>query len=298
MDQGTLFSTAEDYAAKTLISNLLDESRLYHTTKDYKDLLDFVIRLRNFAPFNAFLLNIQKPGMRFAASHYDWRHRFKREVKEGARPLLILWPFGPVALVYDMEDTNGPDLPESVLHTFRAYGEVTEAQMYGFADLMRRNGIELCAIEFGDAHAGDIRLQQQALGLEIGERSANPKQRPLYRIRINSKHNNNVKFVSLIHELAHLFLGHLGPDKHLNIGERYRPSQSQREIEAESVAYLVCCRNGVASRSEEYLADYVDAYTTMENLDLYLIMKAAGQIETLLGLGATTSFGPKKGATQ
>jgi hypothetical protein len=29
---------------------------------------------------------------------------------EGARPLLILWPFGPVALVYDVMDTAGKDL--------------------------------------------------------------------------------------------------------------------------------------------------------------------------------------------
>src|SRR5437879_11391546 len=51
---------------------------------------------------------------RFAASAFDWRERFGRKPKEGARPLLILWPFGPVALVYDLMDTDGRDLPRDV----------------------------------------------------------------------------------------------------------------------------------------------------------------------------------------
>jgi hypothetical protein len=53
------------------------------------------------------LLQVQKPGLNYAASEYDWRDRFDRTIKEGARPLLILWPFGPVALVYDELDTEG-----------------------------------------------------------------------------------------------------------------------------------------------------------------------------------------------
>ena len=70
-----------------------------------------MVRLRNFAPFNAMLLQVQKPGLTYAASAADWRTTFKRKPKEGARPLLILWPFGPVALVYDVIDTEGKELP-------------------------------------------------------------------------------------------------------------------------------------------------------------------------------------------
>jgi len=32
---------------------LFDPDRIHKTTAAYKDLLDFVVRLRNFAPFNA-----------------------------------------------------------------------------------------------------------------------------------------------------------------------------------------------------------------------------------------------------
>jgi hypothetical protein len=77
---------------RSLLDQLLADSRLYKSSQDYFDLLKFIARMRNMAPFNALLLQIQKPGLRFAASKYDWRERFGTEVREDARPLVILWP--------------------------------------------------------------------------------------------------------------------------------------------------------------------------------------------------------------
>ncbi len=52
-------------------------------------------------------------------------------------------------------------------------------------------------------------------------------------------------------------------------------SLRQRELEAESVAYVVCARNGVASASETYLAKYVQANTTVDQLD---VLRVHGQL--------------------
>lgn len=131
----------ETDAARALLDQLLEDSRLYTKSKDYKDLLDFVVRLRNFAPFNAMLLHIQKPGLSYAASERDWVERFGRIPKEGARPLLILWPFGPVALVYDVMDTEGDPLPEDV-YSFYAQGAIDDSRIRYFLTLMERKGIE------------------------------------------------------------------------------------------------------------------------------------------------------------
>lgn len=57
------------------------DSRLCTKSKDNKGLLDFVARLRNFAPFHGMLLQIQKPGLSYAASAYDGQVRFDRSVK-------------------------------------------------------------------------------------------------------------------------------------------------------------------------------------------------------------------------
>lgn len=94
----------------------------------------------------------------------------------------------------------------------------------------------------------------------------------------------------MAHELGHLFLGHLGKDKYLNVPERPPLQHSQRELEAESVSYIVCTRNGVLSKSESYLADHVKDDTTVEQIDLYQVMRAAGQVEALLGLTAQTKY--------
>src|SRR6185369_8861410 len=134
-------NSLEDGAVRSLLGQLLTDSRLYTRSKDYQELLDFIVRLRTFAPFNAMLLHMQKPGLSYAASARDWRERFGRTIKEGARPLLILWPFGPVALVYDVLDTEGDDLPDDVA-SFAARGPIDALQMKNMQTLMERKNIE------------------------------------------------------------------------------------------------------------------------------------------------------------
>jgi IrrE N-terminal-like domain len=277
MEQQNLF---EMEAARKLFDQLLSDSRLYTQSKDYKALLDFVVRLRNFAPFNAMLLQMQKPGLSYAASAKDWQARFGRTPKEGARPLLILWPFGPVALVYDVLDTEGKALPRDVA-SFFAQGPIDENRIASFRALMNKKKIEWCWVDAGDQKAGSIRMVR---------RPTEDKKLALYRMHINRNHSPAVQFTTLTHELGHLFLGHLGPDRALNVPQRPRMGHTQLELEAESVAYLVCARNRVKSKSETYLCNYVSKNTTIADIDLYQIMRAAGQVERMLGLAAYTNY--------
>lgn len=273
-------NVTEPKGARYLLDKLLSDSRLYRKSKDYKALLDFVARLRNFAPFNAMLLQVQKPGLSYAASADDWQARFGRTIKEGARPLLILWPFGPVALVYDVLDTEGKPLPQDVT-AFFAHGAIDDQRLIDFIPMLSRKGIDWLNVDTGDQRAGLIRVVQ---------RPATNTEKTQYRIHINRNHTAATQFTTLAHELAHLFLGHLGPDKWLNVPERPSLAHAQRELEAESVAFLVCKRNGVTSKSETYLANFVDQFTTVENVDLYQVMRAAGQVETILGLSTYTKY--------
>jgi len=265
---------------RALLDSLLESSRLYRSSADYKALLDFVARMPNFAPFNAMLLQIQKPGLSFAASQYDWYRLFGRRVNEGTRPLLILWPFGPVALVYDVMDTEGRELPRDV-RTFYARGVIDKQRIEGFWEPLWKKGIEVCWMDAGDKSAGSIRVVQ---------RSSDKKVATQYRMMINANHEPAVKFTTLAHELAHLFLGHLGLDEKLSVPDRRKADHRQRELEAESVAYIVCARNGVTSASETYLVDYVQKNTSVDQVDVYQVMRAAGQIESLLGLGSHAKF--------
>lgn len=277
----------ESEAARSLLDQLLEDSRLYHSSADYLTLLDFVVKLRNFAPFNAMLLQIQKPGLSYAASALDWRERFNRHPKRDARPLLILWPFGPVALVYDVQDTEGGDLPADVSF-FQASGEITKERMKRFLQLMERKGIKHLDFDGGDCSAGSIEVTRKPPEKQDKKKkTAKPSE---YLMRLNKNHAPNVQFSTLAHELGHLFLGHLGPDGRLNIPKRPQMTPAQVELEAESFAYLACSRNGVECKSKTYLADYVGKHTDVEDLDLYQIVRAVGQMETLLELTAHTRY--------
>jgi hypothetical protein len=227
------------------------------------------------------LLNIQKPGLSYAASAADWAIQFGRRPKQGARPLLTMWPFSPVALVYDVLDTEGRALPEDV-ETFFARGKIDAEKLIKIAGLLAKNNIEPYDVDSGDRRAGSI---------EVMKRPDAPNQATAYRMTLNRNHPPATRFVTIAHELAHLFLGHLGPDKKLNVPARPRPDRAKGEVEAESVAFIVRERNGVKSKSETYLSGFVEA---AEELDVYAVMRAAGQIEQMLELAGKTSFDDKK----
>ena len=86
--QPDLFETE---ATRSLLDRLLTDSKLYTKSKDYMELLAFVARMRNFAPFNAMLLQVQKPGLRFAASaHRCGTRRIKTLLRCAMRPKMSL----------------------------------------------------------------------------------------------------------------------------------------------------------------------------------------------------------------
>ena len=268
-----------DSYSRSAIAQLITDSKLYTKSQDYKDLLDFVGRLRNFAPFNAMLLQIQKPGLSYAASARDWRVRFGRKPKEGARPLLVLKHFGPVDLVYDVVDTEGRCLPKDVV-SFPTTGFVSQNRLNTFQKILERNHIEWLEVDAGDNRAGSIRFIRHVLEGE--------KEYAVYRIHINRNHPPPTQFATMLHELAHLLLGHLGEDKNFRAPAKHLLSHRQAELEAESVSYLVCKRNGIESKSEKYLSEYVGKYTTIEDIDIYLVLRVVQDIEKLLKLSPST----------
>jgi len=69
--------------------------------------------------------------------------------------------------------------------------------------------------------------------------AAKEKEITHYRININRNHTLAVQFATLAHELGHLFLGHLGPDRTLNIPQRSRMDHAQVELEAEFITEQV-----------------------------------------------------------
>ncbi len=142
----------------------------------------------------------------WAASANDWATRFKRKVKKDARPLLIPWPFAPVALVYDLVDTDGPYLPVAVAQIFPATGPVTKKRMEVWIARLARRGFMVDLAQWGPGKVGEVRCKRPAM---------DSKAQVVYNLRLNRDHDPNVQFASLVHELGHVLLDHHGADSDL-----------------------------------------------------------------------------------
>ncbi len=256
---------------RALVDQLIADTNLYDSAKAIKGLLEFTVRLRHIAPFNAMLLNIQKPGLSFAARRKDWLERFQRQPKPYARPLVVLRNFGPVEFVYDVLDTEGKDLPEAAF-SFPTDGEVPPGWLAVVEHKLIHDKIRIIWLDRGDYNAGYARCRTSHREKERLEH---------FEVGVNRNHPPATQLVTLAHELAHIFLGHCGSDQKRGVKFNRPEDHALREVEAETVAYLVAKRTGVSPRSENYLDCYKGAF---KQLDLHRIFKVAGIVEKQLDL--------------
>ena len=92
---------------------------------------------------------------------------------------------------------------------------------------------------------------------------------PSYRITFNDRLNPTERFITIAHELGHIFLGPLeNVPRERAMTTRVagliedRLARNEKEIEAEAVAYLVASRAGVVPASAQYIKDYATGPTS------------------------------------
>lgn len=260
-------------ADQSLIDQLIQQTNLYSTSKSFTDLLAFVARMRGFAPFNAMLLHAQKPGITHAATAADWLARFNRRPKKDARPLIVMQAMGPVGFVFDVLDTEGDDLPPEAF-AFPTFGALSQARWHEMLVAVGRAKIEIVWVDKGDGSAGSMTRTE---GIVKG------KPRARWTVRVNQNHAPATQFVTMAHELAHMFLGHLGGDDTQSIKARKGLGHDLQEVEAEAVAWVVAHRNGLKPKSEAYLDRFKAAF---KGLDVGTILRAANAVETAMGISA------------
>jgi hypothetical protein len=260
-------------ADQSLIDQLIQQTNLYSSSKSFTDLLAFVARMRGFAPFNAMLLHAQKPGITHAATAADWLARFNRKPKQDARPLIVMQAMGPVGFVFDMLDTEGDNLPPEAF-AFPTFGDLSKARWNEMLKAVARAKIEILWVDKGDGAAGSMTRTQVVV---------KGKTRAHWTVRMNQNHDPQTQFVTLAHELAHMFLGHLGGDDTQSIKARKGLGHDLEEVEAEAVAWVVAHRNGLKPKSEAYLDRYKAAF---KGLEVGTILRAANAVETAMGISA------------
>lgn len=86
-------------------------------------------------------------------------------------------------------------------------------------------------------------------------------------------------FATLAHELGHIYCGHLGEGPNGVWPDRRALSKAECELEAEAASYIVCQRNGLTTRSHDYLAAHIDN-ANLEQVSMFAIYEAANRIES------------------
>ena len=102
-----------------------------------------------------------------------------------------------------------------------------------------------------------------------------------YELLLNAKQVAEVQYVTLAHELAHLYCGHIGTPNEKWWPDRRGLPKSVREFEAEASAFLVCSRLGIDNPSEEYLSHYVKEHKETPPISLDRVLTSAGLIEQM-----------------
>ncbi len=253
------------------LDELFARSSSYLSTDKFVELIQFTSKLREYSPYNNMLVYLQRPDATHWATASHWRKKFNRKVKDDARPLIMLQPMGPVMLVYDVMDTEGPPLPALLANLFAVEGSFKFELFDRTLENCSNAGIVIKYRKLGAHHAGTaIRAPQDAA---IGIKAT---------IELNEAHDLAARYATLCHEIAHIYLGHLGSDLADNLwGARLGLTRNQRELEAEAVTYMVCYRAGLTTKSAEYLAGYLGDGKELSGISIDMVMKTTGLVERM-----------------
>lgn len=240
------------------------------TGEDWRRMLELAARFHQYSWGNLLLIATQRPDATRVAGFQTWKS-LGRHVRKGERGIRILAPCR-----YKVETDDGED-------AWRLSG-FTAVSVF---DISQTDGAELIDVApqllagSGPAGVWDVLAKQvAAAGFmlircesadEIG--GANGRTDYLARtvtVRADVSEAQAVK--TLAHELAHVMLEH---EAELSAGCRGR-----LEVEAESVAYIVCAHAGVASESYSlpYVARWAAGDPVVVRQTAQRVVKVAGAI--------------------
>jgi hypothetical protein len=195
--------------------------------------------------------------------------------------MLILTPMHPVMLVYDLDSTDGPN-PPTELNDFAHF------QGTWNPDWLQRT-VHNAAVH--DRIRVDFKTRSSTnAGFATVDRGGGGWK---MRICIHAELDEPSCYGTLCHELAHIYLGHLGPDR-----EHWWPSRTDLdlrtiEIEAEATAFIVTTHLGLEGASSAYVSRYLGNKTLPASVSLDQVAKVAGRIEQM----ASRTLQPRKEKT-
>lgn len=203
----------------------------YLTDERYLNYLKSVAKFHQYSARNSMLILMQRPEATAVASYMDWKHKFHRYVKAGEHGIRIIAPIARrrpaqeeeeaekpairgfrAATVFDVAQTDGQPLPDLL-------AELTET-------VPDYEQLAAAVSTLTDFRIVTAKLPPDTHGL------CQPWKRT---ICLRPGLSESMAIKTLLHEIAHAKLHPAGS----------RLPKQVREIQAESVAYIVCAHLGI-----------------------------------------------------
>lgn len=241
-----------------LAFNMIEEGvERVKSSDQYKQYLKVMSQFHQYSYCNSLLIYSQCPHASYVAGFKAWKILFNRHVIKGSRAIRIIAPFKvkvnkgddgddqdekeeyifrfKSVPVFDVSQTEGEPLP-SLVSEIQGYSENGQILLNSFLEMAKEQGID---VEFVNSKK-DCVLYSGAKGY------VDPKNN---KIVIKKDMSVNHQLKTMIHEYAHVVL-HKESDS----------SKKQKEIEAESTAFVVC--NSFALDTSEYSFGYITTWST------------------------------------
>ena len=269
---------SQDEKTKQAFSMIEQGVKDVYSSESFKQYLSCLSKFHSYSLNNTLLILSQKPEASLVAGYRAWQTNFNRHVNKGEKGLMILAPVttkedrlmnkhdenGNVILdesgnpvqemrvvnlthfktttVFDISQTSGDPLP-SLVHDLTGSSNEVKAIIQTIQSV--------CTIPI------EFKTETEDLSFMTGAKGYYSPRKD--KIVINKDLEDLQTAKTLIHEYAHSIL-HKETDK----------TQSQREIEAESLAFVICDHFGIDT--SEYSFGYIASYANKEYSELKSIL--------------------------
>lgn len=290
---GTVFTKKYDTIEEKLeaLRGELDEGVAnLASDADWHNFLNTMGEFHNYSLSNQMLIQIQCPGATRVAGFQKWKKEFERNVMKGEKGIVILAPRmirkdvkdaagKPVmvdgkatkrpqvigfttASVFDISQTDGKDLPSDL----QGFSEEPPA---GLAE-------DLTALIEDEGYTVEFKkLDGQMHGY------TSPAEK---KVVIDPQHSAGSQAKTLAHELGHIKAGHLDRTDEYHSGTG--GCRGEMEVEAESIAYVVCRANGMSTEINRSSSTYLDSWTRNDKETIKRTAEhVAKTVKTLIGSG-------------
>lgn len=222
------------------LSDMLEQGlETYATSDKYRDLLKTMSKFHNYSAQNCLLILAQQPDASFVAGFDSWKRNFNRYVKKDSKSIMIKSP-----CTYTQKNEDGTEKERLGFKASYVFDISCTAPISGkppvqigvenlSGSVQNYSDFLLCLTTCADIPIRYEKIKGKANGLYTEE------DHPHIIISDSLSEIQTVK--TLIHEIAH---SRLHSSKSTEKSEK-KKTRDQRELEAESVAYIVCSHFGI-----------------------------------------------------